>query len=98
MHRRRKRLSPATIFGVIVLTIVLSGTFGYKIHVLNVQKSAYAAQVKELAKQQKALEKQQEELKEFKEYVKTDEYAEEVARDKFGLVYKGEIIFVPEDK
>ena len=38
-----------------------------------------------------------EDLKEFKKYVKTDEYVEEIARDKLGLVYKDEIIFEPED-
>ena len=38
------------------------------------------------------------EIEEFKDYVKTDEYVEEVAREKFGLVHKGEIIFEPEEE
>ncbi len=37
------------------------------------------------------------ELEEYEEYVKTDEYVEEVAREKLGLVYKDEIIFEPDN-
>ena len=36
------------------------------------------------------------ELKEKEDYVKTDEYIEEMAR-KMGLVYPDEVIFKPED-
>ena len=45
-----------------------------------------------------ALEQEKKDLEQFKEYVKTDEYAEKIAREKFGLVYKGEIIFEPESE
>ena len=55
-------------------------------------------QIKELEKQQKELEQEKKDLEQFKEYVKTDEYAEKIAREKFGLVYKGEIIFEPESE
>ncbi len=98
MHRRRKRLSRATIFGVIVLTITLCGVFGYRQSVLKSQEKEYSSQLKELQKQKKKLAEDQENLEKFRDYVKTDEYAEEVAREKFGLVYKDEIIFEPEEK
>ena len=96
MKKRRKRLSPATVFGVIVLTLALCGTMAYKQNVLRMQEKEYAAQLQELKKQQKELEQEKEDLEEFREYVDTDEYAEEIAREKFGLVHKGEIIFEPE--
>lgn len=96
VRKRRKRLSPATVLGVILLVLVLCGTMTYKQNALRIQGKEYAAQLKELEKQQKELQKEAEDLEEFREYVKTDEYAEEVAREKFGLVYKGEIIFEPE--
>ena len=38
-----------------------------------------------------------EELKELETYTKTKKYAEEVAKDKLGLVYDNEIIFKEED-
>ena len=52
----------------------------------------------EIEAQKKKLEEDQKDLEKFRDYVKTDEYAEEVAREKFGLVYKDEIIFEPEKK
>lgn len=42
-------------------------------------------------------EKRTEEIDELKEYMKTDEYAEEVARDKLGLVKGNEIVFKEEE-
>ena len=98
MRRNRKRMSPVTIVGAIVLTLVLCGTFGYKQYALSVQKSECESQIKELQKQKKNLVLEREDLKTFSEYVKTDEYAEEIAREKLGLVHKDEIIFVPEEK
>ena len=38
-----------------------------------------------------------EELKELATYTKTKKYAEEVAKDKLGLVYENEIIFKDEN-
>ncbi|HAB93237.1 MAG TPA: cell-division initiation protein [Lachnospiraceae bacterium] len=43
------------------------------------------------------LEKQRKlEIEEFREYTETREYIEEIAREKLGLVYEGEIIFKEE--
>jgi len=96
MRKRKKRLSRATVFGIVVLVTVLCGTLTYKQSTLKAQSKEYTNQIKELEKQRKELQEEKESLKKFRDYVKTDEYAEEVARDKFGLVYKGEIIFEPE--
>ena len=35
------------------------------------------------------------EIENMEEYMKTDEYVEDVARDKLGLVYEGETVFKP---
>lgn len=98
LRGRRKRLSRATIFGVIVLTVTLCGVFGYRQRVLQAEEKEYSSQLKELKRQQKKLTEDQKNLENFREHVKTDEYVEEVAREKFGLVYKDEIIFEPEEK
>ena len=42
-------------------------------------------------------EKKAEEIEEYGKYVQTKKYAEEVAKDKLGLVYEDEIIFKAED-
>ena len=98
LRRRRKRLSRATIFGVIILTITLCGVFGYRQSMLKAQGREYSSQLKELKKQKEKLAEDQKNLESFREHVKTDEYVEEVAREKFGLVYRDEIIFEPEEK
>lgn len=96
--RRRKKMSRATVFGVILVAIVLCGTMLYKQNAIKAEGKEYAAQIKELQKESKALKKEKEDLKDFKDYVETDEYVEEIAREKFGLVYKGEIIFKSDEK
>jgi len=55
------------------------------------------AQQTELKAQKKALIKEREEIKVQSEYMKTDQYIEDVAREKFGLVYDNEIIFKAAD-
>ena len=98
MRKRQKRLSRATVFGVILLTVVLCSILVYKQSTLKAKEREYAVQIKELEKQKKECSKEKKEIEEFKDYVKTDEYAEEVAREKFGLVHKGEVIFEPEEE
>ena len=43
------------------------------------------------------MEKEKKEIKEKSEYMKTDQYIEDTAREKFGLVYGNEIIFKAAD-
>ena len=50
-----------------------------------------------LESQIEAEEKKSEELEEYSKYVQTKKYAEEVAKEKLGLVYEDEIIFKAED-
>ena len=62
------------------------------------QKNAsYQEEIAQLEKQMEAEEARSEEIEELKEYVQSDEYAEQVAKDKLGLVYEDEIIFKPEE-
>lgn len=93
---RKKRLGSFTVLGVIVLSLAICATLMYKSLELKTQEREYAKQLEELKKEKKEADKKTAELKDFKEYVKTDEYIEEVAREKLGLVYKDEIIFEPD--
>lgn len=97
VRRRRKKLSRFTVFGVIVLCIVLCSTLLYKNMVLQAKSTEYAQQIEELEKEQAKLNDEKKEIKEYQSYVKTDEYVEDTAREKLGLVYPDEIIFEPED-
>ena len=42
-------------------------------------------------------QQRQKELEEYKKYVKTEKFVEEVAKNKFGLLYPDEILIKPDD-
>ena len=52
--------------------------------------SAWCCQINEQQQRQK-------ELEEYKKYVKTKKFVEEVAKNKFGLLYPDEILIKPDD-
>ena len=47
----------------------------------------------ELENRKQELEQEKDEIAQKKAYMQTDEYVEDVAREKFGLVYSDEIVF-----
>ena len=51
----------------------------------------------DLEQQIEAEKRRAEEIDEFRKYTQTKRYYEEVAKDKLGLVYEGEILFKPEN-
>ena len=53
--KRRKKLSPFTVAGVMVLCCVLCGSFMYKTVSLKAESAKYSAQISELKKEKKKL-------------------------------------------
>ncbi len=64
---------------------------------LSTQNAAYEAQKKSLEQQLRDEELRAAEIENLKEYVQSDEYIENIARDKLGLVFEDEILFQAED-
>ena len=64
---------------------------------LKQKQAKYIAIEQELQQQIDAETARSEQLKELETYTKTKKYAEEVAKDKLGLVYDNEIIFKEEE-
>lgn len=60
---------------------------------LKAKNNAYIAQETELEAKIAEQEERAKEIDELEDYVGTDEYVEQVAKDKLGLVYEDEIIF-----
>ena len=59
-----------------------------------------AAYVEELAQLQNKIDAEEartQDIADLEAYMQTDEYAEQVAKDKLGLVYEDEIIFKAEE-
>ena len=94
---RKKKLSPYTIAGIVALCVILCGTVTYKTYLLKRQSKTYQQRIEQLKNEQAEQNAREEELKEFKKHVKTDEYVEEIARDKLGLVHEGELVFQPKN-
>lgn len=88
MRRRRMNLYVAmAVVGVFLATLVIQGIS------LRSECKQLATEQAQLHDKIKSLKEEKKEIEEQKAYTKTDEYVEEVARDKFGLVYDDEIIF-----
>jgi len=97
MNRRKKirrHLGSFAIVGVVLLLLVFVSVASLSLRASNVNKQEKIA---ELESQIEAEEKKSEELEEYSKYVQTKKYAEEVAKEKLGLVYEDEIIFKAED-
>lgn len=90
---RKKRQNRLGMFLVSTAVVMLLLVVGIKSIELREKQRVYAAREIELEQQIAAEEKRTEEIEEFRKHTKTKKYAEEVAKDKLGLVHDGEIIF-----
>lgn len=92
-QKKRMQSHKSSVLGicaVIVLLVVVVSVGSINLHAKNQE---YIAQEQELVAQIEEEKNRAEEIEELEEYVGTDEYVEQVAKDKLGLVYENEIIF-----
>lgn len=101
MKKKRRRRSKGSNFQgmccISAVVLVLLIVFTVQSHTMKQKNTSYQGEIAQLEKQIEAEEARTEEIEELKEYVQSDEYAEQVAKDKLGLVYEDEIIFKPEE-
>lgn len=88
--RKRNRIAMALI-GVIALFLL--SFLLYQRNRAQEQIARYNAQEVALKEKIEAENARTKEIDQLKEYMKTDEYAEEVAREKLGLVKDNEVVF-----
>lgn len=84
-----KRVFIITAVAAIVLLFILVMS---NVSNLSAKKKELDVKISELNQSIEEQNKKTEELEEYREYTKTREFTEDVARDKLGLVYPGEII------
>ena len=82
--------------GIAVIALVLLGSLMLQTKTLQSRLDYYDSKTSDL---EKSIENEKDRTKEIdaeKEYMKTDEYVEEAAREKLGLVKDNEIVFQEE--
>lgn len=97
-RKRKKRASHK--LGMAAITLIVAAmlcVLSVKMTTLRERDEAYAAKESTLEKQLEAEKERRAELEERRIYVQTKQYIEEMARERWGLVNPGEIIFQPEE-
>ena len=95
--RVKKKQNRFSVMLVIIVLIMMMAVVSYNKHNLKVRKDAYLKQEQILQEQIDRELARSEEIAEYAKYTKTKKYAEEVAKEKLGLVNENEIIFKTED-
>jgi len=94
---RKKSQNRLSMFLAIFAMLVIVVAIGVRSIMLQRQLDEYNDRKATLETQIADETKRTEEIEAYGKYTKTDEYVEEVARDKLGLVKDDEIIFKNED-
>ena len=94
--RRGMRGHRQSVFAIVAVLVVLILVVSVNAVTLRAKEKAYTAQEIELAEQIAEEKARAKEIDELEKYVGTDEYVEEVAKEKLGLVHENEIIFKAE--
>lgn len=94
-RKRRQNRFGMFLTGVVVLMLVV--VVAVRSSDLKQKQAVYAEREAVLEKQIEEEKARTEEIEEYRKYTQTKKYVEEVAKDKLGLVYEGEIIFKEED-
>ena len=98
---RLKKQRRSTLAGMIIaiIVVVALGVVLWRGKAGLEEKNAdYQAQITELQSQIDDENKRSDELSEYEKYVKTKKFGEEIAKNKFGLIYPDELVFKPNNK
>lgn len=94
--RRNKRCLQThkrSVLAISAVIVLLIAVVSVNAVTLRAKEKAYRVQEAELQEQIKEEEERASEISELEDYVNTEEYVEEVAREKLGLAHENEILF-----
>ena len=93
---RKQKKEKLSIIVPLAVVVVFCAFIFFKGYILSKDKSELEQSIDTLNTKIEAENKRSEDLKEYETYTHTKKYAEEVAKDVLGYVYKDEIVFKPE--
>lgn len=91
--KNRKANNYLGMLAISIVVLVLLGGLVVESHGLQSRLAVYDARAAALEEDIQQEESRTEEIENLKKYMQTDEYAEEVARNRLGLVKDNEIVF-----
>ena len=94
---RKKRQNKTGMLLVTMVVIMMLIVVSVKSMELRSKRAAYTEREEALLLEIEAEQARAEEIEEYEKYTQTKKYVEEIAKNKLGLVYEGEIIFKDEN-
>ena len=94
---RRNTHNRMSMILITIVVIVLTIIVGYRVYNMKIELNENKEKIESLNKEYAEEEKRKEEIAEYQEYTQTDEFVEDVAREKLGLVHDDEIVFIKEE-
>lgn len=92
-QQRRKKKSNTGRISFLCIGIFLVLVLSVQMVRLYQKEQGYVQREEALSMEKKELEKEQEALSEYEQYIQSQEYVEDTAKKKLGLIYEDEIIF-----
>ena len=88
-----KKRNKRTMFFITAVVIMVCVALSFQIVKLYQKNQIYIAREESLKTQLENEEKRREELEKYEQYIHSQDYVEDMAKSKLGLVYEDEIIF-----
>lgn len=95
-QKRRVRKHKRSMLGISFVIVLMMTVVAVNSVSLHAKEKDYQAQMAELQTQIDEEKDRTKEIDQLEKYVGTDEYVEEIAKDKLRMVHENEIIFRPE--
>ena len=93
MRQNKRTIVILIIFVILLMAITLGASHREKMRL-----RAGEEKIRNLQRQTEQEEARSEEIRKNEEYMQSDEYIEQIAKDKLGLIRDGDIIFKETDK
>lgn len=94
-HKKRQNTTGMLLVTTVVIMMLI--VVSVKSMELRSKRAAYTEREEALLLEIEAEQARAEEIEEYEKYTQTKKYVEEIAKNKLGLVYEGEIIFKDEN-